>query len=77
MTIAAEILKTLVEAELAAVSDARVVAHIRGILVEPHVVLRSWDYGEPGPMPERSGWRCRLVCTENLHENRVGRSLKR
>jgi hypothetical protein len=48
MTITAEILKTLIEAQLAAASDARVVAHIRGILVEPHLVLRSWDYGEPG-----------------------------
>ena len=48
MPISAEILKTLIEGELATVSDARVIAHIRGMLVEPHAVLRTWDYGEPG-----------------------------
>jgi hypothetical protein len=38
----------MIEDELATVSDARVIAHIRGMLVEPYVVLRDWDYGEPG-----------------------------
>jgi hypothetical protein len=48
MPISAEILKALIESELATVSDARVIVHIRGMLVEPHSVLRLWDYGEPG-----------------------------
>jgi hypothetical protein len=48
MPISAEILKTLIEREMATVSDARVIAHIRGMLVEPHAVLLGWDYGEPG-----------------------------
>ena len=41
-------LKGLVEAELERLRDARVVAQIRGLLVEPRPVLRAWDYGEPG-----------------------------
>jgi hypothetical protein len=48
MLIDADTLRTLIESELANVSDARVIEHIRGMLVEPNVVLRSWDYGEPG-----------------------------
>jgi len=47
MPISAEVLKGLLEPQLATVSDARVIAHIRGMLVEPHVVLCNWDYGEP------------------------------
>jgi hypothetical protein len=41
-------LKALIEGELAIVRDSRVVAHIRGMLVEPYQLLRSWDYGQPG-----------------------------
>jgi len=48
MPISAEILKPLVESELSTLSDARVIAHIRARLVEPHPVLCLWDYGEPG-----------------------------
>jgi hypothetical protein len=48
MSVTARALETLVESELAGVSDARVVEHIRGMLVEPHVVRCNWDYGEPG-----------------------------
>lgn len=48
MPVTASVLKTLIENELAGVSDARVVQYIRGMLVEPHIVLRNWDYGEPG-----------------------------
>jgi hypothetical protein len=63
MTITSEDLKTLIEVELATLSDVRVVAHIRAMLVEPHVLLRGWDYGEPGQqypcwmvlMDDRSG----------------------
>ncbi|MGJ4950750.1 hypothetical protein [Bradyrhizobium sp. HKCCYLS20291] len=48
MSIDPELLESLVEGELAAVSDERVLAHIRGMLVAPHMVLRDWDYGQPG-----------------------------
>ena len=48
MPVTARVLESLIENELAAVTDARVVKHIRGMLVEPHVVLRDWDYGAPG-----------------------------
>jgi len=48
MPIDADALKTLIEQELEHLSDARVIAHVRSLLVEPKVVLRSWDYGTPG-----------------------------
>ena len=41
-------LKALVESELVAISDARALARIRMMLVEPEVLLRSWDYGNAG-----------------------------
>jgi len=44
----AQILKALVEAELAQLGDARVVAHIRSLLIEPAPILRDWDYGDEG-----------------------------
>ena len=46
MSVTARVLETLIESELAGASDARVVRHIRGMLVEPHVVLCNWNYGE-------------------------------
>ena len=48
MPVTARGLDTLIESELAGVSDARVIRHVRGMLVEPHIVFRNWDYGEPG-----------------------------
>ena len=48
MSVTASDLKTLIESELAAVSDPRVIQQIRKLLVEPYVELRNWDYGEPG-----------------------------
>lgn len=47
MPVDANTLKELIEKELAGVSDARVLRHIRGMLVEPSMVERDWDY-EPG-----------------------------
>jgi hypothetical protein len=41
-------IRSLVEAELLELSDARVVSHIQSLLVEPQVILREWDYGTPG-----------------------------
>ena len=43
----AEKLKDLIERELRGVRDERVVGLIRGLLVEPKLVLRGWDYGQP------------------------------
>jgi len=41
-------IRSLVEEELSRLADAHVVAPIRSLLVEPAVVWREWDYGEPG-----------------------------
>ena len=48
MAIDAAALKVLIERELERVSDDRIVAFIRRLLVEPDPVPRDWDYGEPG-----------------------------
>ena len=40
-------IKSLVEAELLELHDARVTSHIRKLLVEPTVILRAWDHGAP------------------------------
>jgi hypothetical protein len=48
MSIDADVLKRVVDDELEHLFDARVKAHIRGLLVEPRAVLRNWDYGKPG-----------------------------
>jgi hypothetical protein len=48
MSIDAQKLKAMVDAELAEFSDSRVVAHIRSLLVEPTIVMRRWDYGREG-----------------------------
>jgi hypothetical protein len=45
MSIDAHKLKAMVDGELAHLSDSRVVAHIRALLVEPTVTMRYWDYG--------------------------------
>jgi hypothetical protein len=41
-------IQSLVETELAALTDQRIVLHVRSLLVEPAAVLRDWDYGEAG-----------------------------
>jgi len=48
MEINSEALTAWIEGELARVPDERVTSYIRQLLVEPSIVLRSWDYGEPG-----------------------------
>jgi hypothetical protein len=45
MSIDAHKLKAMVDGELARLSDNRVVAHIRALLVEPTITMRRWDYG--------------------------------
>ena len=41
-------LLALIEAELAQLHDARVLAHVRSLLVPPRLEQRDWDYGAPG-----------------------------
>jgi len=48
MAMNTDILKALVESELARMADARVRSHIRSLLTEPKPALRDWDYGEKG-----------------------------
>lgn len=48
MAVDAHSLRILIEDELTTLSDARVVAHVMEMLVEPRAVLRSWDYGARG-----------------------------
>jgi hypothetical protein len=48
MPIDAEALRALVDSELEHLSDARVKAQIRRLLVASQPVLRDWDYGKPG-----------------------------
>ena len=48
MALTPDILKALVEDELARMADARVTNHIRSLLIQPKPALRDWDYGEKG-----------------------------
>jgi hypothetical protein len=47
MTVTPELIRALVNAELARIGDAQVQSHARSLLVEPVVVRREWDYGAP------------------------------
>jgi hypothetical protein len=44
----AESITAQLELELSALSDDRVISHIRSLLVDPKCQLRPWDYGQPG-----------------------------
>jgi len=46
-------LSPLIASELATVSDSRVIAHVRNMLIEPHVLLRTSNYG---PKKQYSCW---------------------
>ena len=48
MTITPNKIRSLIETELSALHDARIVSHIQTLLVEPTVILRDWDYGNRG-----------------------------
>src|SRR5688500_3389090 len=48
VAINAEAIRLLIENELASISEAHVVAHIRGMLVEPHIEPHGWDTGGTG-----------------------------
>ena len=47
MAITAAKISTLLEMEISKVSDARVLTHIREMVVAPKKMLRRWDYGAP------------------------------
>ena len=47
MAVTAEKIQSLVEIELRSLSDDRLAARIRSLLVEPRIKLLEWDYGEP------------------------------
>lgn len=49
MPVTASVLESLIDSELARVTDARVVRYVRGMLVRPHAVLRNFEYGDPRP----------------------------
>ena len=40
--------RSLIEQELEYLSEARILDHIRELIVGPEVVFRTWDYGKPG-----------------------------
>lgn len=50
MTVTPAQLRAMVETDLTSIHDARVVGHIRSLLVEPQAVLRPWNYGAEGEM---------------------------
>jgi hypothetical protein len=41
-------IQVLLETELSALKDQRVMTHVRSLLVEPTAVTREWAYGKPG-----------------------------
>jgi hypothetical protein len=54
-------LREYIETELSGVSNEQVLAHIRGLLVEPKPVLLLWDYGDNGQQ-----FLCSIVLSESL-----------
>jgi len=48
MGVTATSLTALIERELSALNDPRVINHIRGLLIPPEPQMRPWDYGTPG-----------------------------
>ncbi len=48
MSVDPQSLITMVESELERISDARVTAYIKALLVAPTVTMRDWDYGNEG-----------------------------
>ena len=67
MSVGSNTLKAKIEHELAKVSEADVVSHIRRLLVEPKVILRGWDYGEPGQR-----FPCWTVLEDASHSSDTG-----
>ena len=50
MTITPAEILLLVDKASALLQDARVVAHIRSLIIDPTKVDREWDYGDPGQL---------------------------
>jgi len=48
MGVTAASLTALIDGEISALKDPRVINHIRGLLVPPEAQMRPWDYGTPG-----------------------------
>ncbi|MEQ1845513.1 MAG: hypothetical protein ABL983_08040 [Nitrospira sp.] len=48
MTVTPKQIQALVEAELSALRDHRILSHVRSLLVAPTAIMREWDYGVPG-----------------------------
>jgi hypothetical protein len=48
VTVTPEAIKHLIDAELSTLANARVVAYIRSMLVEPHIVTYDCAGGKPG-----------------------------
>ena len=48
MALSSERVRALVDAELSRITDAKLAARIRELLVPPRPVEREWDYGPPG-----------------------------
>jgi hypothetical protein len=67
MPIDTESLKHLIEAELIRVRDARVVSHIRRLLIEPYAIMRNWDYGQPSQQ-----YLCWMVLKDSVTQGEIG-----
>ena len=48
MDLSREVVQDLVERELSGITDSRVIARLRALLVSPYAVEREWYYGLPG-----------------------------
>lgn len=48
MSVNANTLKNFIDDELRFLASSEVLTNIRSLLVEPIVVFRDWDYGDPG-----------------------------
>ena len=60
MGVTATSLAALIEGELSALNDPRVINHIRRLLVPPEPQMRPWDYGTPG-----EAYPCWLVLADS------------
>ncbi len=67
MPVDAESLKHLIAEELVRVQDARVVSHIRSLLIEPYAIMRDWDYGAPGQQ-----YPCWMVLNDPVTDAELG-----
>ncbi len=67
MPLDAEHLKRLIQNELARVHDKRVRTHIQSMLIEPHAILRDWDYGPPGQQ-----YLCWMVIKDTVTFTEIG-----